>query len=345
MCLSLISHMDKKNIDITVLAFGDGEREPGFSKFSKIKKIKRANLKDIISFVQNNDFDIVHSHCIISDIFLFLSFMFGKKSKYKKITTIHNYPDKDSIYRRGQVIGGFLAKLQLLSIKNSYKVACSNAVKIYCEESLGLSNIIAIPNGVSSKQTNHKLHVGENKKNTVDFFYLGSLNERKNVELVLQAFKIWSPGKNANLHIIGDGELYQRLVNEYRSGDIIFHGKILNPYSIISQYDCFVSSSKSEGMPLALLESMSLGKTYICSDIGPHLEVHNASSDKAGFIFKLSDGINGVISAFNLFYNEKNKSNLYALSLDTYNKNYTSEIMANKYRDLYFYLHETYMHE
>ena len=45
---------------------------------------------------------------------------------------------------------------------------------------------------------------------------------------------------------------------------------IQNPHELFVNFDCFVSASKAEGLPLALIESLSLGKAFICSDIEPH---------------------------------------------------------------------------
>ena len=64
--------------------------------------------------------------------------------------------------------------------------------------------------------------------------------------------------------------------------------------------------SKAEGLPLALIESISLGNTFICSDIEPHREVYE-TLEEGGYLFDGSD--DDLISKMNkqLIDTEKEK--------------------------------------
>ncbi|HDU3873422.1 TPA: glycosyltransferase family 4 protein [Klebsiella pneumoniae subsp. pneumoniae] len=168
-----------------------------------------------------------------------------------------------------------------------------------------------------------------------DFYYLGSLNNRKNVDFILQGFDLWSKGKNTRLHIIGDGENRKHLEKKFESENICFYGKINNPISKLTEFDCFVSASKAEGMPLALLESLSIGNVFICSDIDPHKEVYEKCQETCGYLFKLDDSYEDYIQKLDEYYFSIDKNKQSKIARDVFEKNYTSAIMAKAYQDLY----------
>lgn len=331
MCLSLVKNLDDNLFDISVYALGNGIRYDEFAHYANVSVFSRGNILTVFRQLRKGDFDIIHSHCIISDLVLFFS-----RAKGVRITTIHNYPDIDSIYRRGQWIGRFLAFLQCISIKKSIKVACSDSVKKYCEHKLGMKDVFPIPNGVEKKEPSNELIYKEDiNSGTIHFFYLGSLTSRKNVELVLIAFIQWCNKKNSQLHIIGTGDQEKHLRKKFTNEKIIFHGSVSNPIDIIDSCDCFVSASNAEGMPLALLEAMSVGKAFICSDISPHVEVFEKTNQSGGIIFSLEDGVCSLIAAFTKYYEIEDKRELSFLNQEIYNNYYTDKKMATNYTQLY----------
>ncbi|MGK2960221.1 MAG: glycosyltransferase family 4 protein [Candidatus Malihini olakiniferum] len=333
MCLSLIKNLDDKFFEVYVYALGSGIHHEEFAHYANVRVFNRRNIFTLFKQLNKSNFDIIHSHCIISDLILFFSCASGVR-----ITTIHNYPDIDSIYRRGQLIGSFLAFIQCISIKKIVKVACSDSVKKYCEIKLGMKDVYSIPNGVEQKKVSCKIINQDSLYNDqINFFYLGSLTIRKNVELVLDAFHMWSDEKNAQLHIIGTGDQEKYLREKFTNKKIIFHGLVSKPIDVIYYYDCFVSASNAEGMPLALLEAMSIGKAFICSDISPHVEVFEKTNNSGGVIFSLEDDAYSLMTAFTKYYEIKDKSKLSSLNQETYYSYYTDKKMATNYMQLYLY--------
>lgn len=66
------------------------------------------------------------------------------------------------------------------------KVACSISVRDYCTNKLNFGKVIAIPNGVPpSAYSTKNVNVDSG---TINFYYLGSITARKNVEELLLAF-------------------------------------------------------------------------------------------------------------------------------------------------------------
>lgn len=326
MCLYLIQRLDMNDYDVKIIALGGGDSIDLFSQYGDVEVFSRKRIAAFRKYIKKGGFDIIHSHTIIADLFLKLS-----KTKAEKLTTIHNYPDIDSIYRRGRVIGGFLYQLQKYAIKDVLKVACSHAVKEYCQEKLKMDNILTISNGVPAK----KNLVRESRCEIIHFYYLGSLSKRKNVDELLKAFDIWCNDKNSNLNVIGNGELLSDFSEKYSNNKkIIFHGKIDKPDVMIRELDCFVSSSRAEGMPLALLESLSLGKAYICSDIAPHREVFNNDNGHGGYVYKLGN-IHELIKAFDDYYNNSHKELMSFNAKRCFENYYDARLMSADYDRLY----------
>ena len=60
-----------------------------------------------------------------------------------------------------------------------------------------------------------------------------------------------------------------------------FHGFSPDVVSWLQAADLFVSASRSEGMPLAVLEALSCGCPALLSDIAPHCEIAEDVQDQS----------------------------------------------------------------
>ncbi len=81
----------------------------------------------------------------------------------------------------------------------------------------------------------------------------------------------------AVLVLVGDGEwraTLERLAKETGVGDrVIFTGSIQNPLAVVEHADVVVLPSLSEGLPIALLEAMAIGRAVVASRVGGIPEV------------------------------------------------------------------------
>jgi glycosyltransferase involved in cell wall biosynthesis len=70
------------------------------------------------------------------------------------------------------------------------------------------------------------------------------------------------------LDIVGDGEFYNELVSRYSDCENIkFLGEITS-FNKFDQYDVFVLTSDSEGLPMSALEAATAGLPLVLSDVG-----------------------------------------------------------------------------
>jgi len=117
--------------------------------------------------------------------------------------------------------------------------------------------------GLNSNGT-HFVHVGSQKGRSL-------ATAAKAQDVLVQAWKHSGLGKqNAYLHLLGDGNLradLKALVGDEKS--IVFQGVRRDVPDWLLAADCFVLSSRYEGLPIAGIEAMGTGVSCLVSDIPP----------------------------------------------------------------------------
>ncbi len=121
--------------------------------------------------------------------------------------------------------------------------------------------------------------------------YVGFLNERKNVHLLLEAFaKIAGRHENMNLVVIGNGPERKHLQALAEKLEIADQTKFISKVSseeLRNAYrycSAFVLPSHSEGLPTVLLEAMSCKAIALVSGIGASLETVRTCHN--GYLFE-----------------------------------------------------------
>lgn len=159
-------------------------------------------------------------------------------------------------------------------------VACSKALQKVFVEQYGM-NVSAVQNAVN---TDFFTPVSEVQKrglrkqlnlpiDKATYLVLGSLRERKNVGLIIKAFKEIE-NTDIRLLIVGPGPEYEMLMKQASSDNrIIFTGGTSRPKDYLQASDFLVSSALAEGLPNTVLEALSCGLIPILSDIEPHKEL------------------------------------------------------------------------
>ena len=101
------------------------------------------------------------------------------------------------------------------------------------------------------------------------FVAVGRFNEQKGFDMLIDAFiKVSRGRKDVDLYIVGDysmgnGQIHQSIMQKAKEAgvDELVHcvGYKDNPYVYVKNADCFVLSSRWEGLPNVLIESLYLG--------------------------------------------------------------------------------------
>ncbi len=88
------------------------------------------------------------------------------------------------------------------------------------------------------------------------------LTPRKGVDLLLNAMPmLWKQMPEAELHIMGNGDAAEPLRLQAARVDpgmrrVYFHGTVENPYCQLADFDLFILASRSDNLPVILLEAM-----------------------------------------------------------------------------------------
>ncbi len=109
------------------------------------------------------------------------------------------------------------------------------------------------------------------------------LTPRKGVDLLLNAMPLlWKAMPDTELHIMGDGDAADRLRLQAarldpKLGRIYFHGTVANPYDRLGAFDLFVLASRSDNLPVILLEAMLARLPIVSTAVGGIAELITAA--------------------------------------------------------------------
>jgi glycosyltransferase involved in cell wall biosynthesis len=168
--------------------------------------------------------------------------------------------------------------------------------------------------------------------------YVGRLEPVKNHALLLHAFRAaLSSAPNLRLWMVGDGS--ERNAMENLSGElgiskeVSFWGQQLDVAPFFSAADAFIMSSKSEGLPMSLLQAFSLGLPAIVTDVGGMAEVVHLA--QAGLVVPDKDHMKMAEAILRLAGSDSERK-LYSKNAEAaYREHFTLQAMADAYMGLY----------
>lgn len=212
--------------------------------------------------------DIVHAH---TDAFnLWMPSIIYKKAKY--FHTIHSLAQKRQYKPWLTLIYRHFYKSHI------HAICISNICKQSYIELYNLNNAIQIDNGRSQMKPskNFKSVVGEIKSfrktnHTKVFVHVARCSEPKNEPLLFKTFcRLYDENKDCILLVIGanyDSPEYKHLIED-ATPNIHWLGLKSNVCDYLTNGDFFILSSKWEGLPISLLEALSVGIIPVCTPAG-----------------------------------------------------------------------------
>ncbi|NNK88387.1 MAG: glycosyltransferase [Flavobacteriaceae bacterium] len=203
--------------------------------------------------------------------------------------------------------GGNKAKARQLYAKAYKIVAVSEAIETKIRREYGFENVISIPNPVELKNS---LTADKPPPRTRQYIlFYGRLVDRiKNISMLLEAYtKSDLPKEGIKLIILGDGpdkEMLKKKAEDLVFADLIeFIGFRKNPFSHVRNARFTVLTSRYEGFPRSLIESLALGTPVISTAYEGGCEAI-VSHEENGLIVPSND-INALAQAMNSFIFDK----------------------------------------
>ncbi|MFR3328881.1 MAG: glycosyltransferase family 4 protein [Odoribacter splanchnicus] len=278
----LVEQMIKNGQQCSVFYFDD-IREVEFN--CPVCRIKFGNK---IHFEQ---FDIVHSHGIRPDGYVFLHKPYKTKTRF--VTTLHNYVLRDFSSQYNRFIAYVFGNLWMLLLRRHNKIVTlsQDAMRYYGK----WFSDIHLTNAYNTRNISRKETLTEDEKKEITIFkgediLIGVnalLTTIKGVDLLIRALP-QLPGYK--LFIAGDGKIKEKLIRMAQQcgveEQVLFAGYRRNAYRYLGFYDIYAMPSRSEGFPLAMLEAANIGIPVVCSDIAIFREIF--TPEEVAF-FKLED--------------------------------------------------------
>ena len=255
-----------------------------------------------IKFVKSIDFsqfDVIHSHGIRSDIYLFI---------HKPIfchcvcvSTIHSFIMEDLASQYNKYFAFLVGKLWIFILKRHNKIVVLSHIALdYYRKWFALNKLSVVYNTrileMAEKLTDEEeKEIIDFKKDSIILGVNAFLSPIKGVDLMIKSLPYLD--NHIKLWIVGDGKStieLQNLSNELGvRGRVFFAGYRKNAYRYLPYYDLFMMTSRSEGFPLSLLEAMLYKKKIVCSNIPIFREIF---SDRDVIFFELDNVVSLVKS-------------------------------------------------
>lgn len=167
---------------------------------------------------------------------------------------------------------------------------------------------------------------------------IGRLHAQKAFHYLLAAIKLLLvKGINVKCVIFGEGPLREELENrcqEMRLQETVkFPGFREDIINILELMDVFVISSIDEGLPMVLLEAMAKRKAIISTPVGAINSV--LTHKKNALLYSVGD-VEELAEYINFMKNNPEKRKKFGeAAYQKFQSNFSSEIMAKKYANLY----------
>lgn len=208
--------------------------------------------------------DIIHAHYGFPDgvVGVRLARMLGVPC----VVTLHGSDANRQLRRRlvGPRIAGALARADAV-------VCVSRTMQKETGErfpALG-ARLVAIPNGYDDRVFSYS-----DVRPRTDFLFVGRLEPVKNPDLLVRAYARIAGSTERRLVLVGDGSMgveLRALARELGVEDRVVLAGTLSPERVneaLSSAGALVLPSRSEGMPIVVLEAMGAGVPVVASEVG-----------------------------------------------------------------------------
>jgi glycosyltransferase involved in cell wall biosynthesis len=225
-----------------------------------------------------------------------------------------------------------------------------NAMARFCDWIVGIcdatcENLRAIPGAHRDKivrvynGTARVERVGVEELGKLGFtaLFVGRLAEVKDLGTLIHAVKLALETVEMTLWVVGDGPVRSALevtVAQLGLGERVrFWGQRLDTAKFFSAADVFAMSSVSEGLPMSLLQAMSVGVPALVTDVGGMAEVVRLSG--GGLTSPVGDALAYAAQLVRLAQDADLRAKLGAAGRASYAAEFTLEQMDAAYLDVY----------
>lgn len=243
------------------------EPEYDFSKLALSSKTVVGNgikaVFHIIKYFRDNKIDVCYSHLEHANKITSLAGYISHVPVYCVMHSINIYIHKSL----KEIISSFI-----YNHFSSGMIAISSTVKEYMlEMGIKSSKIFLIENGIDVEDYEKRFQYQPN--DTLGLLFIGRIERVKGIDFLMRALaKFNQYGKEWELTLVGDGSERSNLEQLSKElgidKKIVWAGRSTDPWSFLQNSSCLCLTSLREGLPMTILEGLSIGLPMIVSRVG-----------------------------------------------------------------------------
>ena len=255
--------------------------------------------------------DVIHAHSAKGGVIARIACMFFK---IKVLYTPHAFSYLSTNNKFKKFL--YLTIEKMLRTKNTIILATSNSEKNQAIHTVGFEKkkVFVLKNAIDKKTIGEDKDLEKTLKGKTHICTVGRPSFQKNLEMLIRAFEIVSKNNNkVHLFIIGAGEYSPRkvkIVNMINKKNLSTRVTILpwvsrkKVQTYIKNAMLYVSSSRYEGMPFSVIESMALSIPSVLTNTDGNRDL--VIDKKSGYLVEIGDYVEMANNIINLL----NKSEL-----------------------------------
>ncbi|NNK40636.1 MAG: glycosyltransferase [Winogradskyella sp.] len=286
-------------------------------------------ISSLISYVKKNEIDIIHAHSTS----FFMATIVKRFVPELKIVWHDHYGKSEELHQRDFKVLKFFSKsfTHIISVNEQLKTWATKT--LHCKKVTYLENF-ALPD-------NHKPETSLHGKNDFRMICLANLRPQKDHFNLIRAFKKVSVTHDLwTLHLVGKdfedtySDEIKSLINELKLEEKVYiYGSRPDVNNILSQCKIGVLSSKSEGLPLALLEYGLANLAVISTNVGDCKKV--ISDDTLGLLIEPNNS-DILAQAINKFIEDDSYRQVCAVQLNQHIlTNFSQQKYIERVLDIY----------
>ena len=250
----------------------------GHIQFRMRDGVNFRGLREIFAFAREHRIDVIHSHGYKANILLAMAPR--RLRPCGMVCTLHGWTSKSAF----QKIALYESLEKALVHRFDYVVTVSDSILRKVGPRVQNGKGIKIANGIpvsllpaSETRRAWRESMGT-ERDPVSILAIGRLSHEKGFDILIAAAELMrEQGVHVSLRIAGDGPRRNELASLIDAAglnrQVVLTGYVTDPRPLYLAADIFVLSSRTEGLPLVLLEAMSLGTPVIATPVGDVPEV------------------------------------------------------------------------